>query len=139
LGVLTLPATRCGIAQQAGGPAAGKSSTFSPNPIQTLSKKTTVGYVNDAETDVIKDTTQRLLASSQKENEERKMIYTMDESQLLRVWTVISCFGRIRETEDPSIQSEILTNAQILLTAFVLDLEPLDGIKPSRELVAIRS
>jgi hypothetical protein len=55
------------------------------------------------------------------------MIYTMDESQLLRVWTVISCFGRIRETEDPSIQSEILTNAQILLTAFVLDLEPLDG------------
>ena len=53
------------------------------------------------------------------------MVYTMDEDQLLRVWTVLSCFGRIRESQDPLIQSEILTDAQILLTAFVLDLKPL--------------
>jgi hypothetical protein len=53
------------------------------------------------------------------------MVYTMDEGQLLRVWAVICCFGEIREIQDPIIQSEILTNAQILLTAFVLELQPL--------------
>jgi hypothetical protein len=60
-----------------------------------------------------------------------KMVYTMDEDQLLRVWTVISCFERIRESQDPINQSEILTDAQILLTAFVLDLKPLPGDQSS--------
>jgi hypothetical protein len=55
------------------------------------------------------------------------MIYTMDEGQLLQMWSVIRCFADIRETRDPIIQDEILTNAQILLTAFVLDLRPLSG------------
>lgn len=59
------------------------------------------------------------------------MVYTMDEGQLLRVWTVICCFGRIRELEDPTIQSQLLTDAQILLTAFVLDLKPLPGDQTS--------
>jgi hypothetical protein len=53
------------------------------------------------------------------------MVYTMDESQLLRVWAVICCFAEIREIQNPIIQAEILTNAQILLTAFVLELQPL--------------
>jgi hypothetical protein len=53
------------------------------------------------------------------------MVYTMDEGQLLRVWSVIRCFEEIREITDPLMQSEILTDAQILLTAFVLDLKPL--------------
>jgi hypothetical protein len=55
------------------------------------------------------------------------MIYTMDECQLLRMWSVIRCFADIRETRDAVVQDEILTSAQILLTAFVLDLRPLSG------------
>jgi hypothetical protein len=53
------------------------------------------------------------------------MMYTMDERQLLKMWSVIRCFAVIRENRDPIVQDEILTNAQILLTAFVLDLRPL--------------
>jgi hypothetical protein len=52
------------------------------------------------------------------------MVYTMEEGQLLRLWSVIRCFEVIREIQDPVAQSEILTKAQILLTAFVLDLKP---------------
>jgi hypothetical protein len=62
-----------------------------------------------------------------KENGKKRMLYGVDEGQLLRVWTVIRCFAEMRRIEDPIIQSEILTHAQILLTAFVFDLEPLDG------------
>jgi hypothetical protein len=53
------------------------------------------------------------------------MIYVMDERQLLRVWSVIRCFGEIREIKDPAIRSEVLTEAQILLTAFVQELQPM--------------
>ena len=53
------------------------------------------------------------------------MVYTMDEGQLFRVWTVIRFLGEMREIDDPAAQTEILTDAQILLTAFVLDLQPL--------------
>jgi len=59
------------------------------------------------------------------------MIYTMDERQLLRMWSVISCFAHIRETRNTIDQDEILTKAQILLTAFVLDLKPLPGEQAS--------
>jgi hypothetical protein len=55
------------------------------------------------------------------------MVYTIDERQLLRVWSAIRCFEVIREIQDPVAQSEILTKAQILLTAFVLDLKPSCG------------
>ena len=44
---------------------------------------------------------------------------------LVELWTVISCLGHIREMPDPLAWSEILTQAQIHLTAFVLDLQPL--------------
>jgi hypothetical protein len=53
------------------------------------------------------------------------MIYIIDEHKLLRLWSVIRCFTEMREISDPVIQSEILTNAQIILTAVVLDLEPI--------------
>ena len=53
------------------------------------------------------------------------MIYAVNEVQLLRVWSIIRCFADLREIEEQECRSEILTNAQILLTAFVLDLEPL--------------
>jgi len=52
------------------------------------------------------------------------MVYTMEEGQLLRLWSVIRCFEVIREIQDPTPRSEILTKEQILLTAFVLDLKP---------------
>jgi hypothetical protein len=50
------------------------------------------------------------------------MAYTLDDGQLLSLWTVISQLGLIREMPDPADQSVLLTRAQALLTAFVLDL-----------------
>jgi hypothetical protein len=61
----------------------------------------------------------------------KKMVYTMDECQLLRLWSVMHCFTQVREINDPVTQSEILTNAQMLLTAFVIDLKPLVGDQTS--------
>jgi hypothetical protein len=51
------------------------------------------------------------------------MIYEMDKRQLLRLWSVLSSFGEIRETKDPIIQSQILRRAQIVLTDFVFGLK----------------
>jgi len=51
--------------------------------------------------------------------EDEEMIYTVDQSQLLRLWSVIRCFGDIRKIPDPEVQAEILTKAQILLTAWL--------------------
>jgi hypothetical protein len=62
------------------------------------------------------------------------MLYTMNQCQLLRLWSVMHCFTQIREINDPVTQSEILTNAQVLLTAFVIDLKPLVGDQPSSAL-----
>ena len=53
------------------------------------------------------------------------MIYTLDVDQLLGLWTVIRLLGEIREIPDAISRSEVLTEAQILLTAFVLGLKPL--------------
>ena len=53
------------------------------------------------------------------------MLYLIDQGQLLHVWSVIRCFREIQEMKDPEIQSKILTMAQILLTGFVLELQPL--------------
>ena len=60
------------------------------------------------------------------------MVYTMDEGQLFRVLTAIRFLGEIREVEDPTDQAEIITDTQILLTAFVLDLKlfPTDRTNP---------
>jgi hypothetical protein len=41
----------------------------------------------------------------------KKKVYTMDERQLLRLWSVIRCFAEIRESDDPITKSEILTKA----------------------------
>jgi len=54
-----------------------------------------------------------------------EMVYQVDGNQLLRLWSVISCFEVLREVQDPSVQSTVITKAQTLLTAFVLDLTPL--------------
>lgn len=62
------------------------------------------------------------------------MVYTMDDGQLLRVWSVIRQFSEIREINDPVVQSEMLTAAQILLTAFVLELQPLPADQPGSAL-----
>ncbi len=53
------------------------------------------------------------------------MVYTMNVDQLFGLWTVIRLMGEIREISDAITQSEVLTEAQILLTAFVLGLKPL--------------
>jgi hypothetical protein len=51
-----------------------------------------------------------------------KMVYSVDENQLLKLWSVICCFEAMRVVQDPTAQSPIITNAQAFLTAFVLDL-----------------
>ena len=53
------------------------------------------------------------------------MVYTVDSDQLLNLSTATRLLGDIREIPDPIIRSEVLTKAQILLTAFVLELQPL--------------
>ena len=62
-----------------------------------------------------------------KTNGNQEMVYTMDERQLLDLWTVASCLEHAREISDPLARSELLARAQIHLTAFVLDLRPLLG------------
>ena len=47
----------------------------------------------------------------------------MDKRQLLRLWSVLSSFGEIRETKDPVMQSEILRRSQLVLTDFVFGLK----------------
>jgi hypothetical protein len=53
------------------------------------------------------------------------MKYAVDVEQLLNLWTVIRILGEIRELPDETCRSDVLTEAQILLTAFVLGLKPL--------------
>jgi hypothetical protein len=55
------------------------------------------------------------------------MVYSLDDGQLLNIWTAIRYLGEIREIHDPADRSEVLTEAQALLTAFVLMLKPLPG------------
>jgi hypothetical protein len=66
------------------------------------------------------------------------MRYTLDCAQLLGLWSVVRLFGAIREAEDPTIRCEILTEAQIRLTAFIMELEPLsvDRAGPARQALA---
>jgi hypothetical protein len=52
------------------------------------------------------------------------MVYTMNEAQLLGLWTATRLLGEIRRVEDPMAQAELLTKAQILLTAFIAGLDP---------------
>jgi hypothetical protein len=55
------------------------------------------------------------------------MICTVDVARLFGLSTVIRLLGGIREIPDAITRSEVLTEAQILLTAFVLGLNPLSG------------
>lgn len=55
----------------------------------------------------------------------KKMVYTTDDGPLLGLGTAIRLIGLIRQIQDPMVQAEILTKAQILLTAFVVELIPL--------------
>lgn len=60
----------------------------------------------------------------QREMGSKELIYTLDDGQLLSLWTVIRLLGETREIFDPTDRCEILTEAQVLLTAFVLELKP---------------
>ena len=53
------------------------------------------------------------------------MEFRTDEAQLLGLWAATRLLGEIRGLENRGDQAELLTKAQILLTAFVLGLEPL--------------
>jgi hypothetical protein len=53
------------------------------------------------------------------------MVYAVDDGQLLNIWTAIRYLGEVREIVDQADRSEVLTEAQALLTTFVLMLKPL--------------
>ena len=59
------------------------------------------------------------------------MEFRTDEAQLLGLWMVTRLLGEIRGVEQRVDQAELLTKAQILLTAFVLGLEPLGADQTS--------
>ena len=52
------------------------------------------------------------------------MVYTTDDGPLLGLWTAIRLIGVIHEIEDPMARAEIVTQAQILMTAFCTELKP---------------
>ena len=43
------------------------------------------------------------------------------------IWAATRLLGEIRYLEDPMARAELFTKAQVLLTAFVLGLEPLNS------------
>ena len=53
------------------------------------------------------------------------MEFRTDEAQLLGLWLAPRLLGAIRDLQDPMAGAELLTKAQILLTAFMVGLEPL--------------
>jgi hypothetical protein len=54
-----------------------------------------------------------------------KVQFRIDHDQLLALWTAARLIGEMRRLENRGGQDELLTKAQILLTAFLLGLEPL--------------
>ena len=54
-----------------------------------------------------------------------KVQFRIDHDQLLTLWTATRLIGEMRRLENRGGQDELLTKAQILLTAFLLGLEPL--------------
>ena len=53
------------------------------------------------------------------------MEFRTDDVQLLGLWTAARLLGVIRDVEHRGDQAELLTKAQILLTAFMVGLEPI--------------
>jgi hypothetical protein len=51
--------------------------------------------------------------------------FRTDEAKLLGLWVATRLLGEIRGLENQGDRTEFLTKAQILLTAFLLGLEPL--------------
>ena len=51
----------------------------------------------------------------------------IDDRQLLGLWAIIEYFGVLRELTDEKDRREILMRTQILLTAFIVGLEPVSG------------
>jgi hypothetical protein len=87
-----------------------------------LTPKPTVGRTEAADSRGLAD-----------ETEDKKVEFRTDEAQLLGLWAATRLLGEIRDLEDPMDRAELFTKAQILLTAFVLGLEPLNSGKiPSR-------
>lgn len=67
------------------------------------------------------------------------MVYTLDDNQLLSIWEVITQIGLIREMPDPIDRSILLTKAQALLTAFVLELSPLPQDRNNSGAIGLRA
>ena len=65
------------------------------------------------------------------------MVYTLDDGQLLSIWTVINQLGLIREMPDPTDRSMFLTRAQALLTMLALEVSPLSQDRNDATMVGL--
>ena len=55
-----------------------------------------------------------------KETGTKEMVYTVDEQQLMELWTVVSCLGHFHEISDPISRSENPDTSS----------DPLDRLRP---------
>ena len=96
------------------------------NPFQTSSKKVGSGCVPDANRQSVGQKP-RTVGVSQTKPRITQVEFRTDEAQLLGLWAATRLLGEIRDLEDPMARAELFTKAQVLLTAFVLGLEPLNS------------
>ena len=64
------------------------------------------------------------LAKTQ-DTKDTAMTYSVNCEELFGLWTAVRLIGEVRQNPDPVVQSEFLARSQVLLTAFVLGLNPL--------------
>jgi hypothetical protein len=53
------------------------------------------------------------------------MMYNFKDDQVLLIWKVAKCLSKIRELSDTTELAQVITEAEALLNALVLQLEPL--------------
>jgi hypothetical protein len=70
---------------------------------------------------------------------QKNVRYVIDDRQLLGLWSVIEYFGVLREITDEDDRREILTQAQMLLTGFIVGLQSLPGEQGNRATIGIQS
>lgn len=106
-------------------PPRARLRAFSANLSQSSAKIIGNGCVRDARDDVAMTREAEHKTAVHEISGDKEMVYTLDDGQLLSIWTVISQLGLIREMTDPTDRSMLLTKAQALLTMLALEVSTL--------------
>ena len=83
-----------------------------------------MGCVRDARSDGVRDRQRGQWSVANENRGPTAVEFRTDDAQLLGLWTAIRMLGVIRQVEDRGDRAELLTRAEILLTAFMVGLEP---------------